>query len=85
MATPTPTKIKNGIDGLKYILEGDAHYGDGQRNQYITKINCFDGISTYKQFGACWDLASDQHETQLRHWKRQYASCLQESAGSDVV
>ena len=71
MVTPTPTRIQNGIIGLKYILEGEAHYGDGNRNEYLSYINCLETKSNngiYKQFQACWKLASAQNETQLRHF-----------------
>ena len=71
MVTPTPTKIKNGVIGLNYILQDDAHYdnyGSNVRNESFCAINCFEGYSLRKQFEICWNRASEQHTNQLRHY-----------------
>ena len=61
-------RIKFGRAGLDYLYKEESHDGMHQRNEYISTVNCIDGVDLYKQFQYYWDRADERHQTQLRHY-----------------
>lgn len=66
MAYSRVTRTKNGADALKYAEgNGKGHNGNGERNEFVSRVNLFASVSYLQQTQRYWDKARSNHKIQV--------------------
>ncbi len=65
MAYTKVTRTENGTSALSYVLNGKGHNGAHNRNELVTPIKMYSGISFQTQMERYWDRARSNHKTQI--------------------